>query len=240
MRDAQLIRLTAEELLPHVPRVAERVRERMTERDPSLTRPEATAALRATSEAGIVALLSTMAFGGTITRIELSEPDRRLMDLMAEDPAALPSLLRIYRVGGEELWQVWSARVARRADDVAQMDRVGRATSAHVSSFVDRLSEEIARRWVGATQAAGGLERRRTTALRALLAGEPAELADLAHPLERAQVVLALRRVPGTAPRVLLRAARLVAEELGDPPQLAFDAADGTALLWFADRKSVV
>lgn len=235
--DPELIRSTAAAMLARIDDVALHVGDRVLERLPDIVDESdelATALFRASARANVAAILTTGAHGLSPVAAEMPEDDLALIEVVAQDEEALPLILRAYRLGGEQVWQLWVAQVARQVGDVAQLDRLSRASSAHVALYVDRVSAEIADRWVAATRTAARAERRQAAALRALVAGRSADLADLAHPLDRPQVVVGLQRLPATPARVATRVGRLLGERLGDPPRIDLASPDDRTTSWWA------
>jgi hypothetical protein len=200
--------------------------------------PERRAAVCDAILANSRAALSSLAIGVPPEEVGVPKGALEILNRVAQSERALPALMRSYRLGEAALWQIWAAHLARGTADRDQLDRLARVANAHLAAYVDHMFMLLDQRWMAAVQAAARGERRRAAALRALLAGEPVTLAELDHPLDRPQIVLAARTVAGIPEHAVERLGELVAGRLGDPSRIDASFPDGRTLLWFAVRKS--
>ncbi|WP_354701952.1 helix-turn-helix domain-containing protein [Paraconexibacter sp. AEG42_29] len=185
------------------------------------------------THANIGAIVSTLTWAVAPDQLEVPDGALAILDHLAREADALPEMLRMYRLGAAGFLQAWLAHLARQTSDAAQLDRLVRASADHVAGYVDRISELIVRRWTTVVQTAALADRRRDATVRALLAGERVDPVDLDHPVDRAQVVLALRSAAADGPTTAAVVRRLAAV-MGDPPALTHEPAPGTVLAWLA------
>ncbi|MCW3040262.1 MAG: hypothetical protein JWM31_2167 [Solirubrobacterales bacterium] len=107
----------------------------------------------------------------------------------------------------------------------------------HLATYVDRISALIVDRWTTVVQSAALAGRRREATVRALLAGEEIDPADLDHPLDRQQLVFAIKPAMPGAPRAAALIRQLAAA-LGGPAEISLETAGGATLAWLAPAPS--
>lgn len=231
-RPAAALRAAAEAIVQTLDDATRTVAHDILDRQPTLVGVDDTAALAAVhsaSRANVLAIVSTLSAGVAPDSLDVPDGALELMDHVAVDTDGLPAMLRAYRLGAASFVQVWLAELARHTSDVEEFDRLARESLHHIAIYVDRISEVIVERWSAITEAAVRSGRRREAAVRALLAGHDADPADLDHPVDRPQLVVAVltERETGASPH---RIAAILAEH----PRLELVHGDGTSLFWAA------
>jgi len=231
-RPAQALRQAAEAIVHTLDDATRTVARDILERQPTLVGAHDDAALAAVSSASranILAIVSTLSAGVPPDSLDVPDGALELMDHVAVDADGLPAMLRAYRLGAASFVQVWLVELARNTTDADELDRLSRESLRHIAAYVDRISEVIVERWSAITEAAIRSGRRRDAAVRALLAGQVADPADLDHPTDRPQVVVGVfaAHEPDSS---LQRIAALLAEH----PRIELAHGDGTTLFWAA------
>jgi len=231
-RPAQALRQAAEAIVQTLDDATRAVARDILERQPTLAGPDDDAALAAVSSASranILAIVSTLSAGVPPDSLDVPDGALELMDHVAVDADGLPAMLRAYRLGAASFVQVWLAELARNTTGMDELDRLSRESLRHIAAYVDRISEVIVERWSAITEAAIRSGRRRDAAVRALLAGQDADPADLDHPTDRPQVVVGIftaREPDGSLQRI--------AALLADHPRIELAHGDGTTMFWAA------
>ncbi|PTL58724.1 helix-turn-helix domain-containing protein [Paraconexibacter algicola] len=230
--DDAALRAFALAALPDLEALTDAVSAAILDRQPELAGPDGALRelVRSTSRANVQAIVTTLAGGMPADGLDVPEGALELLDRLAAQEDALPVMLRAYRLGAAALLLLWLDRIAASGADAATHHRLARASADHLARYVDRISELIVRRWSAIAAEAAVSGRRREALLRALLAGEPADPALLDHPLDRAQVVVAVRAPTGGPAAAVGR----VAAALADPPRMGLDLVDGAHVSWFA------
>lgn len=231
-------------LLLHVDDVAAVVNERAISQEPRLVDrddPSWMEAVLHSTEANIGAILSLLAYGvpGAATQPSLGALE--LYERMADRDDGLTVILRGYRIGIGELWQIWAAHVAAHVDDARELHAVLAASTSHMLAAVDGISEELVAQWTETRRRRRqGLDVSPDELVRAALFGPPEGAADalgrLGYDVAATHLAIALPagldepevrrlasklRLVGDAPSVVLRsdAAWVVWLALGGPPE---------------------
>lgn len=231
-RPADALRTAAEAVIETLDDATRTVAQDILDRQPGLIAAgddAAVAAVFSASRANVLAIVSTLSAGVAPDTLDVPDGALELMDHVAVDADGLPAMLRAYRLGAASFVQVWLAELARHAADRDELDRLARESLQHIATYVDRISEVIVERWAAITEAAVRSGRRREAAIRALLAGQDGDPADLDHPVDRPQLVVAVLAADGTH-----GAAHRVAALLAEHPHLELVHPDGTSLFWAA------
>lgn len=230
-----MLRRVAGELLAGVERVAADVTDRVVARHPALTSVDETVIRRSTA-ANIGAFLSTLAFGVPADSVDPPEGALDLVDAVACDPLGLPVLLRAYRLGAAETWQVLAAHLGANASDVDTLTRLVVISSAHLDAYADHVAECLTERWSDISREMAHSGRRREAALRALLRGEDADLEALGHPMDRYHVAVAGKALASSALSPLRHAMQDLKSRFAGNPLIELDEHDGVHLMWLSPR----
>lgn len=229
-----LLRRLVAELLPECDAFADRVTSGVLRQHPALAAvddPDALDALSRSTAANVEALLSTLAFGIAPEGVEPPEGAFGLVEHVAAGHDGLPVLLRAYRLAAAEARQILFEHFAERIHDAELLGRLVIAAGAHVDVYADHVVEILTAQWADVTREAARSGRRRDAALRALLRGEPVDLDELAHPLDRHHLAVAIRLGRGAAPRTVRDALERVQRRLAPAPAIELEHAD-VHLLW--------
>lgn len=211
----------ARALLQHVDDVAAAVNDRAITQEPRLVDrddPSWMEAVLHSTEANVGAILSLLAYGvpGAATQPSLGALE--LFERMADQDDGLTVILRGYRIGIAELWQIWAAHVAAHVDDAQELHQLLAASTSHMLAAVDRVSEQLVEEWTETRRRRRqGLDVSPDELVRAALFGPPDGAADALARLgyDIAATHLALALPPDLEERELLRLAsklRLVAD----------------------------
>lgn len=119
-----------------------------------------------------------------------------LFERLADHEDGLTTVLRGYRVGIAELWQIWAAHVAQRVEDPQELHAVMAASTAHMLMAVDRISQELVDSWAETRRRRRqGLDVSPEELVRAALfdgAGADEALGRLGYPQDALHVAVAL------------------------------------------------
>jgi hypothetical protein len=138
------------ELVQHTQAIAAEVTRRAVEAEPALVDPDdPTSQLAAehSTEANVGAILSTLAYGVPAATIEPPHGALELYELLADNDDGLKIILHGYQLGIRELWQIWAAFVASRVDDPELLHGVLAASTGHMLTYVDQISERLVSDW---------------------------------------------------------------------------------------------
>ncbi|MFC9355211.1 hypothetical protein ACFTZB_01320 [Rhodococcus sp. NPDC057014] len=155
--------------------------------------------LHRSTSVNVGAFLSTLAYGVPADSVDPPEGALELVDHIACNPEGLPTLLRIYRLGAAESWQQFATYLGENVHDAATLAKLVLVASEHLNTYADHVVQCLSERWGERSREAARSGRRREAVLRALLAGENVDADELAHPLDRFHVAIALRRCANTA-----------------------------------------
>jgi hypothetical protein len=156
---------------------------------------------------------------------------------------AVPTLLRIYRIGHAWLWDSWSQALEARIEDPDVLSAAREYSSALLFAYVDRMSDVVVETYGSERERLSrGAAQLRAETVRAILAGEviDEEVATgrLGYALDRHHV--ALRMWGGTEElRGLERAAREAAARLGSSDPLVVPMAVASLDVWWGSYEAV-
>jgi hypothetical protein len=145
-----VVRGLALELVQHTEAIATEVTRRAVEAEPALVDPDDPTSQLAAShstEANVGAILSTLAYGVPAATLQPPEGALELYELLADRDDGLTVILRGYRLGIRELWQIWAAFVASRIDEPELLHGVLAASTSHMLTYVDEVSERLVSAW---------------------------------------------------------------------------------------------
>lgn len=217
----------ARSLLDDVDAVAAEVNRRAIATEPRLVDIDDPSWLEAISHStadNVGAILSMLAYGIPGDSSQPSAGALEAFERLADRDDGLPVLMRGYRVGIAELWQIWAAHVAADVDDADELYAVLAASTSHMLAAIDRVAEALVAMW-------GDTRRRRSQGLdvapeelirQALFAGDDGAgaLAPLGYEEDATHLAVALppslaesevtrlaskMRLVATAPSVVLR-----------------------------------
>lgn len=187
------------ELLQHADAVADAVNRRAIETEPALVDADDPSTAEATlhsSQANVGAILAQLAYGVPGKATLPSAGALELFERLADHEDGLTTVLRGYRVGIAELWQIWAAHVAQRVEDPQELHAVMAASTAHMLMAVDRISQELVDSWAETRRRRRqGLDVSPEELVRAALfdgAGADEALGRLGYPQDALHVAVAL------------------------------------------------
>jgi hypothetical protein len=164
---------------------------------PELARPQdptwpATVYRAARSNAS--AILSMLAEGVAGSAAETPLEARVFYERLAEHEDGLVAVLRTYRLGMAELWQIWAAHVSTAVNDSDVTYAILAAGTAGFNAYQDRMAEESAAHWRETrSRKRAGLDRSPADFVREALAGGRAEdLAQLGYDVQAEHLAIAL------------------------------------------------
>jgi len=137
-------------LLQHADAVADEVNRRAIETEPALVDADDPSTAEATlhsTQANVGAILAQLAYGVPGKATLPSAGALELFERLADHEDGLTTILRGYRVGIAELWQIWAAHVAEHVDDPRELHAVLSASTAHMLLAIDRISQELVDSW---------------------------------------------------------------------------------------------
>lgn len=140
----------ARALLDDIDAVATEVNQRAIAQEPRLVElddPSWKEAVWHSTQANVGALLSQLTFGVPGTATQPSTGALELFERMADQDDGLLIILRGYRIGIAELWQIWAAHAAAHIDDAAELHAVLAASTSHMLGAIDRISEDLIAQW---------------------------------------------------------------------------------------------
>ena len=140
----------AKSLLADLDAVATEINKRAITQEPRLVElddPSWMEAVWHSTHGNIGALLSMLAFGVPGTATQPSTGALELYERMADRDDGLTIILRGYRIGIAELWQIWAAHAAAQIDDAGELHAVLAASTSHMLGAIDRISEDLVEQW---------------------------------------------------------------------------------------------
>lgn len=172
----------AQLLLPEVDSIARVVNQRAVAAEPNLVEPDDGPSLDAvlqSTRANVGAILSMLAYGVPGAAGVPAAGALMLFERLAERDDGLAIILRGYRLGIMELWQIWARHLAGQVEDAGDLHRMLAASTSVMLTYIDRVSSELHEQWTAT-------RRRHRQGLNAV----PEELIDaaLSGPLERADL----------------------------------------------------
>lgn len=191
------MRELAAALLDDVSSISQHLADHVLHHVPELSRPQdptwpATVYRAARSNAS--AILSMIAEGVAGSAAETPLEARAFYERLAEHDDGLVAVLRTYRLGIAELWQVWAAHVGASADEHEATYAILAASTADFDAYQDRMAEESIAHWRETRlRKRAGLDRSPADIVREALAGGRAEdLAKLGYDVEAEHLAIAL------------------------------------------------
>ncbi|WP_026912061.1 PucR family transcriptional regulator [Patulibacter minatonensis] len=223
-------------LLPRVPEIAATVNAHATAAVPALVPYDddvsrQTVAHSSADNIGVV--ISMLAYGLPASTIVPPAGALELFERMAEREDGLLHLLRAYRIGVSDLWQIWAAHVRDTVSDPVEAHEVLALSTAQLFTFMDRMSEQFTDRWADARRRhRQGLDVSPEELVRGVLLGQVGDreaLARLSYDSERTHVAVVIPDLlpDGETERIVSRA-RLAVRAL----TISVSEAAGT-VIWF-------
>jgi hypothetical protein len=146
---ARLQQLAAE-LAEHLPELVAVIEKRAVEAVPEFVAagdPTSMEAVTHSTSANVGAILTMLAHGVPATSTEPPVGALELFDRIAERDDGLELILRGYRVGMSELWQLWARWVADHVSDHDDLYALLAASTSFIMTFIARVSGELVARW---------------------------------------------------------------------------------------------
>ncbi|WP_026911112.1 PucR family transcriptional regulator [Patulibacter minatonensis] len=219
----EAVRVLARALLPDVSPIGRHLTDHVLRGIPELARPQdptwpETVYLAARSN--VSAILAMLAEGVAGRAAETPLEARAFYERQAEHEDGLVTVLRTYRLGIAELWQVWAAHVTAGVDDPALTAAVLTASTADFDAYQDRMAEESAAHWRETrSRKRAGLDRSPADIVRGALAGgRTDELVQLGYDVDAEHLAIAL--APGSEDAVAAPLAVRIRGRLGLPTVL--------------------
>jgi hypothetical protein len=217
------VRALARTLLADVSPIGRHLTDHVLREIPELARPQdptwpETVYLAARSN--VSAILAMLAEGVTGRAAETPLEARAFYERQAEHEDGLVVVLRTYRLGIAELWQVWAAHVIATVDDPAVVAGVLTASTADFDAYQDRMAEESAAHWRETrSRKRAGLDRSPADIVRGALAGgRTDDLEQLGYDVGARHLAIAL--APGSEDVVAAPLAARIRGRLGLPTVL--------------------
>lgn len=150
--DARADRLQsiARGLLEHIEPIAEEINRRAIAAEPGLADYDDVVAVDTTMQstrANIGAIISMLAYGMPGEAGAPAVGAMRLFERLAEREDGLAIVLRGYRVGIMELWQIWSRYLAEQVADAEELYVLQAASTSFMLTYIDRVSTELHEQW---------------------------------------------------------------------------------------------
>lgn len=148
-RAATLERLAAE-FSSHLPRLVEVIGARVIATVPDIDQtgdPPSRDAITHSTHANVGAMLSMLAHGVPASAVEPMPGALELFDRLADRSDGLEIILRGYRSGMSELWQLWARFVADKVEDSEELYALLAASTSFIMTFIARMSDGLAIRW---------------------------------------------------------------------------------------------
>ncbi len=145
---AQIKRL-ALELIPQAEAIADLISARALQQEPRLADPDDPSTLESVAHStrdNVGAILSMLAYGIPLDAIQPPSGAIELFERAAETDDGLTVVLRGYRIGQGELWQIWAEHVRREVDEAEQL-AVLTASTSFLHQYIDAISERLIERW---------------------------------------------------------------------------------------------
>lgn len=184
------------------------------------------------ARSNVSAILAMLAEGVAGDAAETPLEARAFYERQAEHEDGLVTVLRTYRLGIAELWQIWAAHVADTLDDPELVVAVLIASTAAFDAYQDRMAEESAAHWRETrVRKRAGLDRSPADIVREALAGGSTDgLEQLGYAVGARHLAIAV--APGLEDAVAAPLAARVRGRLGLPTVLlAYDTAH---VVWIA------
>jgi hypothetical protein len=140
----------AKSLLADLDAVASEINARAITQEPRLVDLEDPSWMEAvwhSTHANVGAILSALNFGVPGAATRPSTGALELFERMADQDDGLTIILRGYRIGIAELWQIWAAHAAGEIDDAGELHAVLATSTSHMLGAIDRVSEELVAQW---------------------------------------------------------------------------------------------
>jgi hypothetical protein len=148
-RAARLQELAAE-LNLHLPALIEVINRRVLATVPDLVQPNDPTwneAVAHSTIANVGAMLTMLSHGVPATAAEPPAGAFELFDRLAERHDGLEVILRGYRSGLAELWQLWARHLADHVDDADDLYALLAASTSFIMTFIARVSDGLTIRW---------------------------------------------------------------------------------------------
>ena len=145
-----LLQRLAAELAEHLPTLVAVIETRAMEAVPELVQPgdpTSYEALSHSTRANVGAILTMLAHGVPATAIEPPVGALELFDRIAARDDGLELILRAYRVGMSELWQLWACWVADRVADHDDLYALLAASTSFIMTFISQVTNDLVARW---------------------------------------------------------------------------------------------
>jgi hypothetical protein len=140
----------ATDLLPSVETIAAEVTRRAVLHEPDLVVPGDPASAEAVAHStlsNVGAIFSMLAYGVPGSAIEPPAGAIELFEQLADRDDGLTVVLRGYRLGIAEAWQIWARHVRDHVDDPQELYEILAASTSHMLTYVDRMSQELVGQW---------------------------------------------------------------------------------------------
>ncbi|MCK9250643.1 MAG: PEP-utilizing enzyme [Solirubrobacteraceae bacterium] len=139
----------ADERLEWAEAIADVITARATQQEPRLVDPADPLSLEIVSHStcdNVGAILSMLAYGIPASAMQPSSGAVELFEQAAGRDDGLAVVLRGYRVGFAEIWQIWAAHVRGRLP-VADVPPVIESSTAFLHAYIDAISDRLIERW---------------------------------------------------------------------------------------------
>jgi hypothetical protein len=146
---AATIKRLAQELLPEAEAMADLISSRALEQEPRLADPGDPSSLESVTHStadNVGAILSMLAYGIPAAAIQPPSGAVELFERAAERDDGLTVVLRGYRIGFAEIWQMWAFHVRGRLP-ASEVPDVLEASTAFLHAYIDSISERLIERW---------------------------------------------------------------------------------------------
>ncbi|MEA2347035.1 MAG: hypothetical protein QOG62_822 [Thermoleophilaceae bacterium] len=184
------------ELIPQTDVIAADVNRVAIAAEPDLIDPDDPLSVEAvlhSTKANAGAILSQLAYGVPGSASEPSTGALELFERLADRDDGLQIVLRGYRLGVAELWQIWARHVSERVDDAGDLYEILAASTSHMLTAVDRISVSLGEQWAATRRRRRqGLDISPDDLVRDALAGNPGALERLGYDRERVHQAIAL------------------------------------------------
>lgn len=194
-------------------------------------------ALQRSTKANVGAFLSTLAFGIPVATMEPPDGAFDLVDHLAIEPGALPTLIRIYQVGADATWEFFLARAISLIEDRDLLAGVVLAGSRHLSEYAEHVVERLSVGWHDRSLAAARAGGQRRAAVRRLLRGEPVDADTLRHPMDGWHLAIAVSSTEG--PGFARSVRRHLSARHRDGHLLHGEDIDGVDIVWLSTERKI-
>ena len=145
---ADRLQTIARGLLDDVETIAVEINRRAIAAEPGLAGDELTIdTTMQSTRANIGAIVSMLAYGVPAEAVTPAAGAMRLFERLAEREDGLAIVLRGYRVGIMELWQVWSRYLADQVSDAEELYLLQAASTSFMLTYIDRVSTDLHEQW---------------------------------------------------------------------------------------------